>query len=91
MKGIPGVRRARPLHAAAPRGGQPRAKCSSPGRCGSGWTTPPLTTVHVSQQEIGAEAARMLLKCIGQPNPPRSLLLGGALVVRASTGPVPHD
>ncbi|MED7826393.1 LacI family DNA-binding transcriptional regulator [Streptomyces chiangmaiensis] len=52
--------------------------------------TPPLTTVHVPQQEIGAEAARMLLKCIDQPGPPRSLLLGCALVERASTGPVPQ-
>ncbi|MFG2881826.1 LacI family DNA-binding transcriptional regulator [Streptomyces sp. NPDC048297] len=49
--------------------------------------TPPLTTVHVPQQQIGAEAARMLLQCIERPGPPRSLLLGCDLVVRASTGP----
>jgi LacI family transcriptional regulator len=52
--------------------------------------SPPLTTVRVPQQEIGAETARMLLKCIEQPGPLRSLLLGCALVVRASTGPVPQ-
>ncbi|MFB6783257.1 substrate-binding domain-containing protein [Streptomyces sp. NPDC056352] len=52
---------------------------------------PPLTTVHVPQQEIGAEAARMLLKCIEQPGPPRSLLLGCELVVRASTVPAPRE
>ncbi|MEU0833755.1 LacI family DNA-binding transcriptional regulator [Streptomyces sp. NPDC005969] len=52
---------------------------------------PPLTTVHVPQQEIGAEAARMLLKCIEQPGPPRSLLLGCEVVVRASTGPAPRE
>jgi LacI family transcriptional regulator len=53
--------------------------------------TPPLTTVHVPQQQIGAEAARMLLQCIEQPGPPRSLLLGCDLVVRASTGPAPGN
>jgi LacI family transcriptional regulator len=52
--------------------------------------SPPRTAVHVPQQEVGAEAARMLLKCIDQPGPPRSLMLGCALVVRASTGPVPQ-
>ncbi|MFJ5899374.1 LacI family DNA-binding transcriptional regulator [Streptomyces sp. NPDC093064] len=52
---------------------------------------PPLTTVHVPQQEIGAEAARMLLKCIEQPGPPRLLLLGCELVVRASTAPAPQE
>jgi LacI family transcriptional regulator len=53
--------------------------------------TPALTTVHVPQQEIGAEAARMLLQCIDHPGPPRSLLLGCKLVVRASTGAPPPD
>lgn len=48
---------------------------------------PPLTTVHVPQSEIGVAAARMLLECVEQPGPPRSLLLGCDLVVRASTGP----
>jgi LacI family transcriptional regulator len=51
---------------------------------------PPLTTVHVPQQEIGAEAARMLLDAIDEPErPPRSLLLPVTLMVRGSTAP-PH-
>ncbi|SEF77277.1 LacI family transcriptional regulator [Nonomuraea solani] len=49
---------------------------------------PPLTTVAVPHHELGAEAARMLLDCIGQPDrPARSLLLPVSLVVRGSTAP----
>jgi len=51
---------------------------------------PPLTTVGVPHHELGAEAARMLLDCIDQPERhPRSLLLPVNLVVRASTAPPP--
>ncbi|WP_406425612.1 LacI family DNA-binding transcriptional regulator [Streptomyces sp. NBC_01589] len=53
--------------------------------------TPALTTVHVPQRTIGAEAARMLLQSLENPGPPRSLLLGCELVVRASTGPAPRN
>jgi LacI family transcriptional regulator len=47
---------------------------------------PPLTTVGVPHHELGAEAARMLLDCIDEPERhPRSLLLPVSLVVRDST------
>ncbi|MEV4178599.1 LacI family DNA-binding transcriptional regulator [Nonomuraea sp. NPDC049709] len=49
---------------------------------------PPLTTVAVPHHELGAEAARMLLDCIDEPDrPARSLLLPVSLVVRGSTAP----
>ncbi|MEU8247175.1 LacI family DNA-binding transcriptional regulator [Nonomuraea sp. NPDC048916] len=49
---------------------------------------PPLTTVAVPHHELGAEAARMLLDCIGEPDrPARSTLLPVTLVVRGSTAP----
>jgi LacI family transcriptional regulator len=49
---------------------------------------PPLTTVGVPHQELGAEAARMLLDCIDEPERrPRSLLLPVTLIVRDSTAP----
>ncbi|MFG1710294.1 LacI family DNA-binding transcriptional regulator [Nonomuraea sp. M3C6] len=49
---------------------------------------PPLTTVAVPHHELGAEAARMLLDCIDEPDrPARSLLLPVSLVVRDSTAP----
>jgi LacI family transcriptional regulator len=47
---------------------------------------PPLTTVGVPHHELGAEAARMLLDCIDEPERlPRSLLLPVSLIVRDST------
>jgi LacI family transcriptional regulator len=47
---------------------------------------PPLTTVAVPHQQIGAEAARMLLDAIADPTrPSRSVLLPLSLVVRGST------
>lgn len=49
---------------------------------------PPLTTVAVPHQQIGAEAARMLLDAIADPaRPARSVLLPLMLVVRGSTAP----
>lgn len=49
---------------------------------------PPLTTVSVPQQQIGAEAARLLLEAIADPaRPARSVLLPLTLKVRGSTGP----
>ena len=51
---------------------------------------PPLTTVSVPHYEIGAEAARMLLEAIEDPErKARSVLLPAELVVRRSTGPWP--
>ena len=52
--------------------------------------TPPLTTVAIPQQEIGARAARMLLTLRdgGTPDPVRQLV-ATTLVVRASTAPPP--
>ena len=49
---------------------------------------PPLTTVAVPHQQIGAEAARLLLDSIADPSrPARSVLLPLSLVVRGSTAP----
>jgi LacI family transcriptional regulator len=49
---------------------------------------PPLTTIGVPHHEMGAEAARMLLDVLENPErPPRSLLLPATLVVRDSTAP----
>ena len=47
---------------------------------------PPLTTVSVPHYAIGAEAARMLIETIDEPDRhPRSLMLPLSLVVRQST------
>lgn len=49
---------------------------------------PPLTTIAVPHQQIGAEAARLLLDAIADPDrPARSVLLPLSLVVRGSTAP----
>ncbi|GAA1477111.1 LacI family DNA-binding transcriptional regulator [Nocardioides aestuarii] len=49
---------------------------------------PPLTTVAIPHQQIGAEAARLLLDAISEPDrPARSVLLPLSLVVRGSTAP----
>jgi LacI family transcriptional regulator len=49
---------------------------------------PPLTTVAVPHQQIGTEAARLLLDGIAEPTrPARSVLLPLSLVVRGSTAP----
>jgi LacI family transcriptional regulator len=50
--------------------------------------SPPLTTVRIPHYEVGAEAARLLLEVLQDPDRhPRSLLLPLTLVVRSSTGP----
>lgn len=47
---------------------------------------PPLTTVAIPHQQIGAEAARLLLDAIAEPDrAARSVLLPVSLVVRGST------
>lgn len=50
--------------------------------------TPPLSTVHVPHYQIGAEAARMLLDGLANPNlPAKSITLPATLVLRESTAP----
>jgi LacI family transcriptional regulator len=52
--------------------------------------SPPMTTVRIPHYEIGAEAARLLLEVLHDPDRhPRSLLLPLTMVIRSSTGPVP--
>src|SRR5680860_491236 len=49
---------------------------------------PPLTTIAIPHQQIGAEAARLLLDSISEPDrASRSVLLPLSLVVRGSTAP----
>jgi LacI family transcriptional regulator len=49
---------------------------------------PPLTTIAIPHQQIGAEAARLLLDAIADPSrAARSVLLPLSLVVRGSTAP----
>jgi LacI family transcriptional regulator len=49
---------------------------------------PPLTTIAIPHQQIGAEAARLLLDSIAEPDrASRSVLLPLSLVVRGSTAP----
>ncbi len=53
-------------------------------------SNPPLTTVHVPMQEMGAEAARLLLEAIERGSQePVVLRLPVSLIVRGSTGPAP--
>jgi LacI family transcriptional regulator len=52
---------------------------------------PPLTTIAIPHQQIGAEAARLLLDAIADPGrAARSVMLPLSLVVRESTAP-PRD
>ncbi|MEE8444107.1 MAG: substrate-binding domain-containing protein, partial [Alphaproteobacteria bacterium] len=47
---------------------------------------PPLTTLRIQHYEMGAEAARMLLEELQDPEPPaRTVMLKPQLVVRGST------
>ena len=51
--------------------------------------SPPLTTVRISQYELGARTARLLLETIADPGrAPESQLVTPQLVVRGSTAPV---
>ncbi|MFI6284904.1 LacI family DNA-binding transcriptional regulator [Streptomyces sp. NPDC051018] len=52
--------------------------------------TPPLTTVHIPNADIGAEAATMLLDAVeaGRVTPTKVVTLPVEFVVRGSTGPV---
>ncbi|MBM9467834.1 LacI family DNA-binding transcriptional regulator [Nakamurella leprariae] len=56
---------------------------------GADLVAPPLTTVHVDHQAMGAEAARMLLGMLSDPGarPPHSVRLPVSLTVRESTAP----
>jgi LacI family transcriptional regulator len=59
---------------------------------GADLVAPPLTTVRVGHQAMGAEAARMLVDMLNDPGarPPHSVRLPVELVVRESTAPPPH-
>jgi LacI family transcriptional regulator len=49
---------------------------------------PPLTSIAIPHQQIGAGASRLLLGALAEPDrPARSVLLPLTLVVRGSTGP----
>jgi LacI family transcriptional regulator len=49
---------------------------------------PPLTTVNISHDRLGAAAAELLLELFDEPNlPPREVVIEPALVVRKSTAP----
>ena len=52
--------------------------------------SPPLTTIRISQYELGAMAARLLLETIADPGrPAETRLASPVLVIRGSTAPVP--
>ena len=52
--------------------------------------SPPLTTVRISQYELGARTARLLLETISDPRrAPETQLVSAQLVVRGSTAPAP--
>jgi DNA-binding LacI/PurR family transcriptional regulator len=53
------------------------------------FVAPPLTTIEMPAEELGAEAARMALAAIADPaTPPRTVELPARLIVRASTAQV---
>lgn len=54
----------------------------------SRFVSPPLTTIYVPVEELGAEAARMALAAIGEPGPwGQTVQLPARLIERRSTGP----
>lgn len=56
----------------------------------AGRLQPPLTTVRISQYDVGVRAAEMLLASVADPGRrPETVLISGELVVRGSTGPPP--
>jgi LacI family transcriptional regulator len=46
---------------------------------------PPLTTIRIDHAEMGAEAARLLLRQIGESTPPVTRVTVPDLIVRGST------
>jgi LacI family transcriptional regulator len=54
------------------------------------FVSPPLTTIEMPAEELGAEAARMALRAIENHDAPRcTVVLPARLIVRRSSGPVP--
>jgi LacI family transcriptional regulator len=54
--------------------------------------SPPLTTIRISQNELGARTARLLLETIADPRrAPETQLVSAQLVVRGSTAPARAD
>jgi LacI family transcriptional regulator len=54
------------------------------------FVSPPLTTIELPAEELGAEAARLALRAIEDPAaPPRTVELPARLIARRSTGAVP--
>lgn len=52
--------------------------------------SPPLTTIRISQYELGARTARLLLETIASPQrAPETQLVSAQLVIRGSTAPAP--
>lgn len=52
--------------------------------------SPPLTTIRISQYDLGSMAARLLMETIADPSrPAETRLAAPELVVRGSTAPVP--
>ena len=53
----------------------------------SRFVSPPLTTIEMPAEELGAEAARMALDSIADPTPRgQTVVLPARLIVRRSTG-----
>jgi len=53
-----------------------------------GWITPKLTTMRLPYEEMGAEAARLILERLDTPQlPTRHIVLPEQLIVRESTAP----
>lgn len=49
---------------------------------------PPLTTVRVNMEELGASAAQLLFQRLSEPErPPRHIIVDTQIMVRSSTGP----
>lgn len=54
--------------------------------------SPPLTTVRISQYDLGSRAADLLLRTIGDPSrPAETQLVAPELMIRASTAAAPAD
>ena len=53
------------------------------------YSNPALTTVHQPMKELGRRAMELLLALLRGETVERSVLIGGPLIVRGSTGPAP--